>query len=126
LLPAAQEKFMAHTNESFRAFGPLLLALAAVTGIALGACNNDDDGDQSGTAIHVRNACEEYCSHAKECDDDRDEQKCYDRCTERMNNCQADEQDAALDKLDSCAKESCDDFLGCRVNVGAKCIFGID
>jgi hypothetical protein len=115
---------MAHTNESFRAFGPLLFAIAAVTGIALGACRGDDD--ESDTTIQVRNSCEDYCSRAKECDDDRDEDRCYDRCLNRMKSCQADEQDAAIDKLDGCTNESCDDFFGCSIKVGATCFFGID
>jgi len=116
---------MSDTSKSFRAFGPLMFALAAAAGVALGACR-EDDGDESDASLRVRSACQEYCARAVECDDDRDEQKCHDNCVDAMTDCQVDEQDAALDQLDVCARESCDDFFKCSVKVGAQCIFGID
>jgi hypothetical protein len=123
----SEEKFMIHTNEKLRAFGPLLFTLAAVAGVALGACKGDDnDGDESGASLEVRNSCEDYCERAVACDDERNRDDCNDKCIDRMTDCQVDEQTAALDKLAVCSNESCDDFFGCTVNVGAQCIFGLD
>jgi hypothetical protein len=36
-----------------------------------------------------------------------------------------DEQEAALDDLDECAEDSCNDFLACTIGAGAECVFGI-
>ena len=112
-------------NNPRKSFGVLLFGLAAVAGVALGACRQDDANGDSGPSFAVTSSCNDYCSQAKLCNDDLNEEKCRDNCEGTLTNCQVDEQDAALDKLDQCAKESCDDFIGCTVNVGAKCIFGI-
>lgn len=118
---------MTDTSKGFRAFGPLLFALAAVAGVALGACRQDNgDGDESDASLQVKNNCEQYCGRMSECDDERDQEKCFNNCVDAMTDCQVDEQEAALDRLDLCSRESCDDFFGCTVNVGAQCVFGID
>lgn len=116
---------MTDTRKKIRGWGPLLFTLAGLAGVTLGACR-EDDGDESDASIQVRNTCAEYCSRMVECDDDRNQQKCNDNCVDTMTDCQVDEQAAALDKLDVCSRESCDDFFGCSINVGAQCIFGID
>ena len=118
---------MVHTSKSLRGFGPLLFALAATAGVALGACKEDDTEEyDAGATQEVRNSCADYCDRAKSCDDERNEEECTNKCIDRMTDCQVDEQGAALDKLSACSNESCDDFFGCTVNVGAQCIFGID
>jgi hypothetical protein len=104
----------------------VLFAVAAVASFALGACRQTDaDEDESGASLEVMNSCEEYCQQRKLCKDETNEEKCRNNCIDAMTDCQVDQQNAALDKLDQCANESCDDFLGCTINVGAQCIFGI-
>jgi hypothetical protein len=118
---------MTDTSKKSRIWGPLLFALAGLAGVTLGACRQDDgDVDESDASVQVRSVCAEYCSRMIECDDDRNQEKCNNDCADAMTDCQVDEQQAALDKLGVCARESCDDFLGCTINVGAQCIFGID
>lgn len=100
-----------------------MLALAGLTGIMFGACR-DDDGDD-GVDFFAEQDCRDYCERAVECDDDRNEEDCVESCIDRMGSCQADEQEAALEQLQDCADESCDDFLACTIDVGATCYFGL-
>jgi hypothetical protein len=117
---------MSTHNKRSRLYGPFLFALAAFTGIALGACRHKpSDGDGAGASIKVKSACDSYCAKAKTCKDDMDEQECRSKCQNAMTDCQADEQKTALKRLDDCANESCDDFIGCTINVGATCVFGL-
>jgi hypothetical protein len=113
------------TNQSFRnslKFTCLLL-LGGSLGLVAGACRDDDE--QGVINPEVEQDCLGYCDRAVECNDDKDEQECIDKCIERMNNCQADEQSQALAQLEVCANESCDDFLGCTIDVGTTCYFGL-
>ncbi|WP_146657893.1 hypothetical protein [Enhygromyxa salina] len=117
---------MTDPNKSPRVFVSMLFAFAAVASFAFGACRQDDDVDDgSGASFDVQNSCADYCEQRKLCKDETNEETCRNNCEDAMSDCQADEQDEALDKLDQCANESCDDFLGCTINVGAQCIFGI-
>ncbi|PRQ04574.1 hypothetical protein ENSA7_50650 [Enhygromyxa salina] len=105
---------------------PMLFALAAAASITFGACRQDDeDEDDFDVPMDVRNSCEDYCEQRKLCKDETNEEKCRNNCIDAMTNCQVDELDAALDQLDQCGSESCDDFIGCTINVGAQCIFGL-
>lgn len=75
--------------------------------------------------VRIDATCEDYCAKAKECSDGVDVDDCVDSCKEQIGDCMADEQEQALDDLDSCAADSCDDFLGCTIGAGIKCTFGI-
>jgi hypothetical protein len=97
-------------------FGILLgLALAQ-----LQACERDGTGD-----FRIEQTCEDYCAQAKTCNDDLDEDACIENCTNTMDDCMADEQEEALDDLDTCGNESCDDFAACTIGAGLECAFGI-
>lgn len=118
---------MVHTSKTVRGFKPLLFAIAAMAGVALGACKEDDPEEyDTGATLELKNSCADYCSTAVACDDERSHDECTTKCIDRMTDCQVDEQAAALDRLDACTNESCDDFFGCTVNVGAQCVFGLD
>lgn len=118
---------MVQANKTFRAFKPLTIALAALIGVTVGACRQDEPEEyDTGATLEVKASCAEYCEQAVICDDERSKDECTMKCIDRMTDCQVDEQAAALDRLDACSNESCDDFFGCTVNVGAQCIFGID
>ena len=109
-------------NAAFRFFHrPLLLILGLGLGLALGACTDlDGTGD-----LRTQISCENYCEQAKECNDNVDAQDCIDRCLGSVDDCMADEQEQALDQLDDCATESCNDFAGCTIEAGAQCYFGL-
>lgn len=101
--------------------------LAIVLGVGLG-CGKDrgDDGDGGpATQIEVEDACQAYCQRAKLCDDETVIAECETKCEKRMGNCMADEQGQAVDDLNICADESCDDFRLCTVGTGLQCAFGL-
>jgi hypothetical protein len=99
-----------------------VLAFAASCGLLFGACT--DDGDD-GVPAAGKDACEDYCDHAQECNDETDKSECMLDCQDSLGDCQADEQSQAIEDLEKCAKESCDDFLGCSIAVGLQCTFGV-
>jgi hypothetical protein len=117
--------FSGPLSGGFAGWRPAMFGLAAFAGIALGACRQDDGDDGTEASLEVRNACDDYCVKAKECDGDIDEENCYERCLDNMGNCRVDEEEEAIEKLQQCANESCDDFIGCTVEVGAQCYFGL-
>ncbi len=100
------------------------LVLALFGGACFGAiaCGEDDPTDSS---LEVELSCADYCRKAVECDDDIDQEECEVNCEDAAKDCMADEQDEALNQLDECSEETCDDFGGCTVGAGLQCTFGI-
>lgn len=117
---------MAKKKFNLRALRPLFIGLAAVAGLALSGCPDDDPGyDDEPVPLEVQTACNAYCARAVECNDDRDEQDCKTSCYDAMGACMADEQAEALSQLEACAQESCNDFIKCSIQAGATCVFGL-
>jgi hypothetical protein len=98
---------------------------AGLAGITAGACKPQSGGDGQDAKLTVKTSCSDYCKHAKECDDKLDLSKCNSTCLDAIGNCQAAEQDLAIDRLDKCSDVSCNDFVGCSIEVSAKCFLGI-
>lgn len=94
----------------------MILLIAGAASIAVGACSDEAKSERS---------CKEYCAQAKLCDTSLNEQKCVNSCVEAVGSCMADELEDALQQMDNCANESCDDFVGCTINAGAQCYFGL-
>ncbi|MEZ4451756.1 MAG: hypothetical protein R3B09_19995 [Nannocystaceae bacterium] len=113
-----------HSSRSF--FTRALLVVGLFVGGSLGmACNDEDDGDDDPTPVNVRVACGNYCDQRAECNDEFDVDDCETRCKDAMRDCQADEQDQAVEDLNGCAQESCDDVVTCAIGAGSQCFFGI-
>lgn len=93
---------------------------AVLMGAALGACEREGTGD-----TRIALTCADYCRQAADCDDEVDKDACKDDCEATMDDCMADEQEQALDDLDACAGDSCDDFAGCTIGAGLQCSFGL-
>ena len=87
-------------------------------GIALSSC--DSTGE-----IREEFSCARYCNQAEDCNDEVDVDECKSDCEDAVSNCQEDEKDHALDDLENCAMESCDDFAACTIGAGLQCTFGI-
>lgn len=97
-----------------------VVGLLAGFTFALSGCEDlDGTGD-----LRVELSCNNYCQKAKDCDDEVDMAECEANCESAVNDCMADEQEQALDDLDDCAQDSCDDFGACTVAAGLECAFG--
>jgi hypothetical protein len=83
-------------------------------------CSDSNDSD-----ARIASACHDYCETARMCNDEIDMDNCQANCEDGMNDCMHDELPQALDDLENCAAESCDDFLGCSIGAGLQCTFGI-
>lgn len=95
------------------------LTLGMLTGLG-GACDRDGTG-----ALRTEISCQDYCDQAKSCDDEVDVDACVSDCRNTVDDCMADEREEALDQLDECAAESCNDFGACTIEAGAECFFGL-
>ncbi|MEZ4239136.1 MAG: hypothetical protein R3F59_23885 [Myxococcota bacterium] len=104
----------------------LTLGTFALLGtLTLAACDPDGDGDTDILPDPIESSCSNYCEQRNVCDDEVNVDSCTADCVENANNCQADEQEQALDELDVCAEESCDDIAACTIGAGLECYFGI-
>lgn len=99
----------------------LSILIGTLLGAALAqACERDGTGN-----IRTNATCRDYCKQAAECNDSVDEEDCRNDCEDKMDDCMSDEQENALDDLDNCAMESCNDFGACTIGAGLQCTFGI-
>lgn len=99
---------------------PLVLVIAGASAMAVGACQEEGNLSYFGELD-----CKNYCDRKKDCNDNTDVDKCVDNCIDRMSNCQADEQQEALDQLASCQEVACNEFTGCSIDAGLTCYFGL-
>lgn len=99
--------------------------LAVLVGASFG-CRDEGDG-ASGvvSTAEIKSACEAYCARGKACDEATDLVMCLSDCRDRMADCMQDEQRQAVDDLNDCGAESCEDFNRCAIGVGLQCTFGI-
>lgn len=100
---------------------PLLLVLAGSTAMMAGACGDTEDD----LPLFGKLDCQNYCERKKDCNDNTNLDNCVNNCIDSMSDCQADEQQNALDQLDSCSDMACNDFTGCAIDAGLTCYFGL-
>lgn len=100
--------------------------LSVLGALSLGFLSAVACGDGTGTGeVRVNMTCEAYCDQANMCNDNVDFDNCVDDCEDTVDDCMADEQEQALDELDACSAESCNDFGACTVGAGLQCAFGV-
>lgn len=95
--------------------------LALVTGLAGAALVGCDEVEEIESEID----CFAYCEKAADCNGDVDRDQCEMDCEEALMNCQSDELDEAQMQVDECSEASCDEFVGCTIDAGAQCFFGL-
>lgn len=86
------------------------------------ACGGDkvDDLDDA-----FDGPCQQWCEKRNECDPDVDIDECRQECLDNSGDCQADEREQALDDLEQCAENECDELTACSIGAGLQCQFGI-
>ena len=102
----------------------LALSALVIGGLAGITCAHQTDRSES-VPLKVTSACGDYCDRRAECDDEVEAAKRRNRCVDVMTDCQADEQNRALNDLTGCAKESCDDVGTCAIGAGSHCFLGL-
>ena len=114
------------TSAAKQIFSVLVFTVGMAVGCTEGGDNssNDDDSGTDNTA-RIASTCQSYCAKAHTCDDDKTVEQCVADCKANLGDCMVDEQGEALDDLDGCAAESCDDFGACTIGAGLQCTFGL-
>ena len=91
------------------------LLLAACFGITLGACGPHSQH-------RINKVCKRYCERVLDCNDNTDFEDCIDTCIDDANSCESDgDIEDALDILDECSAEACNDVVGCTVEAWLEC-----
>lgn len=96
----------------------MVRVLFGVFALAATGCTIEGDDPLDGP-------CQEYCEQRNVCDGDVDIESCRQDCVDAAQDCQADEKEEALDDIDACADESCDEIAACTVGAGLQCYLGI-
>jgi hypothetical protein len=93
-----------------------LLLLAATIGFTLGACAHSEH--------RIKKVCAHFCDRAYDCDDNTNRDKCFDDCVDSAHECSSDDDvEAALDILDDCVADSCNQVAGCTIDAWLECNF---
>ena len=96
-----------------RSFG---VVAAAAIGFMLGACGPASEH-------RMNKVCKRYCDRAVDCNDNIDWDDCVDDCVNQAMDCDSDNDvEAALDILDECAGESCNNVGACTTDAWIECV----
>jgi hypothetical protein len=91
------------------------LLLAGCFGVTLGACGPHSE-------YRINKVCKRYCQRVFDCNDNTDYEDCVDTCIDDANGCESDSDvEVALDILDDCAAESCNDVGACTLEAWLEC-----
>lgn len=94
---------------------PLCVVLAAAFGFALGACGPASEA-------RMNNVCKDYCNRLVDCNDNTNFDNCVDDCVEQAMGCDTDDDTAdALDILNACAEDSCNNVAACSLDAWLEC-----
>jgi hypothetical protein len=91
----------------------LSLLVAASVGLGLGACKSSD--------FRAERVCKRHCSYLEDCNN-TDYDNCVNTCIETAAECDSDaDVEMALDKLDQCRQEACNEIPGCEIDAWLEC-----
>jgi hypothetical protein len=91
------------------------LLLAAVFGTTLGACGPHSE-------YRINKVCKRYCQRAFDCNDTTVYEDCLDECVDTANGCESESDvEAALDILEDCEADSCNQVGTCTVEAWLEC-----
>lgn len=91
------------------------LLLAAVFGITLGACGPHSQH-------RINKVCKRYCQRAYDCNDATNYDNCIDDCVTEANGCESeDDVEVALDILEDCVADSCNQVAACTLEAWVEC-----
>jgi len=94
---------------------PASAVLAAALGFALGACGPASES-------RMNKVCKRFCERQFDCNDGTDVDDCIDGCVDEAMSCDSDDDVAdALDILDECSTQSCNEVPGCLAEAWLEC-----
>jgi hypothetical protein len=92
---------------------PLSFMLAALLGLAAGACKEGE--------LRAERVCKRHCQAMEDCTN-TDFDTCVNNCVETADECDSESDvEMALDRLDACQKEECSNVLGCGIDAWVEC-----
>ncbi len=96
---------------------PASLLVAALVGMVLGACGPHSE-------YRIEKTCKKYCARAVDCNDNISFDTCVNDCVDTANDCNSDSDiEQALDILETCADEACNDVAACVADSWIECAF---
>ncbi len=91
------------------------LLLAGMFGITLGACGPHSE-------YRINKVCKRYCQRAVDCNDNTNYDDCLDDCVTEANGCESEaDVEAALDILEDCVADSCNEVGPCVLEAWVEC-----
>jgi len=92
----------------------LSFTMAAMIGLAVGACTSSDS--------RIDRVCSRHCEKLTDCNDNADYDNCMNTCVETAHECDSDSDvEMALDTLHECRDQECNDLLGCEADAWIEC-----
>ena len=106
-------RFDMSTSRKFVQIASLLLA--AGFGVTLGACGPHSEH-------RINKVCKRYCERAVDCNDATVYDDCVDDCVNTATDCDSETDiEAALDILEDCTADSCNQVVACTVDAWLEC-----
>jgi hypothetical protein len=109
-------------------WAPLLFAAAASVGVALGACQEEEDElGEEGLQVpqEIADACAGYCEKLAMCNEETVASECEEKCKGILYACEEHEEDEALDQVQDCADEDCLALPLCTASAAVQCVTGL-
>jgi hypothetical protein len=93
---------------------PAAFLVAALIGLGAGACKHSE--------LRIETVCKRHCSRVVDCNDNLDYDNCVSDCIDTSDDCASENDvEAALDKLDLCPDQACNELLGCGTEAWIEC-----
>jgi hypothetical protein len=91
------------------------LLIAGMFGVTLGACGPHSQH-------RINKVCKRYCQRAFDCNDNTNYDECLDDCVTEANDCESESDvEAALDILEDCVADSCNQVATCTAESWLEC-----
>ena len=91
--------------------------IAGLIGLIAGACGPHSE-------YRIEKVCKRYCARAVDCNDNIVFDDCVSDCIDTAHECDSESDvENALDILDTCPEESCNDVGACVLDAWVECAF---
>ncbi|MFV8751153.1 hypothetical protein ACNOYE_11465 [Nannocystaceae bacterium ST9] len=96
---------------------PASFLIAALIGLVAGACGPHSE-------YRIEKVCKKHCARVVDCNDTIEFDDCVSDCIDISDDCDSDADiEQALDILETCPEEACNDVPGCATEAWVECTF---